>query len=431
MKIKNFKFQKTTIYIPILVIMFFGIVSCENEPINSDVNPGLLITKNSELYNLFTRITTNVDDPLTDIVCVEFSYPFISLVYDENLEIIGEVVLYNNDEFYILLDNLDENHSLSISYPIEATLSDGTNLNITNNEELKIAINNCAQEDIIGYCGSVFEEQGCAWKVPFIEGAENEYAGGVFTVNTNSTLNFNFQNTDYTGVWTFFFIEDVLNFNINISGNSQVAQDWNINFDVQFDDGKIILSSPTNNYTLKKVCELAQEFNIGDTGPAGGIVAYDKGIFSNGWRYIETDAVDLVSEEWGCISGDVTVSGTDEIGFGLMSSAAIANFHLNLQNYSENPAICDAANDGTVTAITALHSQQNQERDWFLPSHSELLLLYDNLHTEGIGGFSNAIYWSASQSGISEAKAIDFSTGESVEIMKNTSGINTRAIRYF
>lgn len=431
MKVKNLRFRKINKYVTVLVILFFTLVSCENEPFSNDVNPGLLITKNSELYNLFARITTNVDDPLTDIVCVEFSYPFITLVYDENLEIIGEVVLNNNDEFFILLDNHEENHSISISYPIQATLSDGTQLNITNNEELKIAINNCAQEDIINYCGSLFEEQGCAWKVPFIDGSDNEYAGGVFTVNENSTLNFNFQNTDYTGTWTFFFIEDILNFNINISGTSQVAQDWNINFDVQFDTGKITLTSPTKKYTLKQGCDFSQEFNVGDIGPAGGIVAYDKGTFSNGWRYIEAATTDLLSEEWGCLSGDISISEIDGVGFGFMSSAAIANFHLDLQDYSGNPGVCNQANDGTIAALTALQYQSNQEKEWFLPSYSELLLLYDNLHIEGLGGFSNAIYWSASQSGISEAKAVDFSTGGTVEIPKNTTGINTRAIRYF
>ena len=31
------------------------------------------------------------------------------------------------------------------------------------------------------------------------------------------------------------------------------------------------------------------DYNIGDLGPAGGIVFYDKGNNKDGWRYIETN----------------------------------------------------------------------------------------------------------------------------------------------
>jgi hypothetical protein len=43
-----------------------------------------------------------------------------------------------------------------------------------------------------------------------------------------------------------------------------------------------------------------QQYKIGDTGPAGGIVFYDKGFVSDGWRYLEaTPAGTEFTADWG------------------------------------------------------------------------------------------------------------------------------------
>lgn len=419
----------------ILILLIVVITtSCENEPVDLSVNSELLIEKNSELYNLFIRMTDNQEDPLVDIVCIKFSYSFLIFTYDENLEIIDETTMSNDSQFYILLDNLPENHSISLSYPIETTLADGTPFSITSNDELKEAINGCAQDEIIGYCNSLFLSQQCVWKVPFIEGANNTYAGGVFSVNNNSSVTFDFQNNEYTGTWIFLFTNDILNFNINLSGNSQVAQDWNINFNVEYIDNTLLLISDTNNYFIKLACEFMDEIEIGEETQLGGIVAFDKSFYSRGWRYIEAHSTDLPSEEWGCLSADIPFTNSEALGNGMLTSATIANYHLGLNDYQNNPGICNPNNNGTVSALTALLLDQNSPEvnpDWFLPSIEELLKLYENLHAEGLGNFVNDIYWSSTQSSESHAIALDFSTGEVLEIPKNTPQIRTRVIRYF
>lgn len=418
----------------VTLVIIFNFTSCENEPVDLSVNSELLIEKNSELYNLFIRMTDNIEDPLVDIVCIEFSYSFLIFTYDENLEIIDETTVSNDSQFYVFLNNLPENHSISLSYPIETTLADGTPFSITTNDELKEAINGCAQEEIIGYCNGLFLSLQCVWKVPFLEDADNTYTGGVFSVNGNSSVNFDFQNNTYTGTWIFFFINNVLNFNINLSGNSPVAQDWNINFNVEYIDKTLLLTSDTNNYFIKLACEFMDEIEVGQETLLSGIVAHDKGQYEKGWRYIEAHSIDLPAEEWGCLSADIPFASFEGIGNGLMSSAAIANYHLDLDDYQNNPDICNSDNNGTVSALTALLLGQNSpdgNPDWFLPSIEELEKLYENLYLEGLGNFANEIYWSSTQTNESDAKALDFSTGEVLEIPKNSTGIRARAISYF
>jgi len=189
------------------IVMVFVFVSCENEPVDFSVNSDLLIAKNSELYNLFIRMTDNSENPLVDIVCIEFNYSFLIFTYNESLEIIDETVVSSNPQFYTFLDNLPENYSISLSYPIETILADGTLISITNNEQLMDAIKVCAEEEIIGICNGLFLSQQCVWKVPFIDGADNTYAGGVFSVNDNSSMSFDFQNTVYTGTWILLIIQ--------------------------------------------------------------------------------------------------------------------------------------------------------------------------------------------------------------------------------
>ena len=51
---------------------------------------------------------------------------------------------------------------------------------------------------------------------------------------------------------------------------------------------------------FKKRCSNTLNYTIGETGPPSGIIAYDKGQYTNGWRHIEVAQNDMVNEEWGC-----------------------------------------------------------------------------------------------------------------------------------
>jgi hypothetical protein len=70
----------------------------------------------------------------------------------------------------------------------------------------------------------------------------------------------------------------------------------------------------------------------------------------------------------------------------------------------------------------------SQLSGWYLPSISELVIMYQN--RTSIGGFSSAIYWSSSQATDTYALGIDFSNGNSSSSAKSSS-LHVRCIRKF
>jgi hypothetical protein len=125
-------------------------------------------------------------------------------------------------------------------------------------------------------------------------------------------------------------------------------------------------------------------YKIGDQGPAGGIIFYDKGVFSDGWRYLEAapDGTDYYAQ-WG--SNGKNIAGTKTtIGSGKQNTQIIAGW---LQQAGESGRAAQICAGLSINGFT----------DWFLPSKDELDLMYKNLKHTGLGGFGNNIYWSSSQ----------------------------------
>ncbi|MDR1900055.1 MAG: hypothetical protein LBQ55_08615 [Treponema sp.] len=121
-------------------------------------------------------------------------------------------------------------------------------------------------------------------------------------------------------------------------------------------------------------------YKIGDTGPAGGIVFYDKGNNSGGWRYLEAAPVgNEFKAQWG--ERDVT-TGT-ELGTGKDNTQRI---RVVLEQ------------EGALTRAAPRCAQLNINgfTDWFLPSKAELAWMYVNLKSNNLGDFSNDWYWSSS-----------------------------------
>lgn len=120
-------------------------------------------------------------------------------------------------------------------------------------------------------------------------------------------------------------------------------------------------------------------YAIGDQGPGGGIVFYDKGEYSDGWRYMEAARESLGRAVWGgyryCMGG----TGGDEIGTGR-------------DNTINHVAHCK---DKHFAAKLALEYRGGGKDDWFLPSKDELILLHETLFLSGLLAHENHHYWSS------------------------------------
>ena len=396
-----------------------------------------VIVKDSDLYQTLQKITTAAEDPLQEITCIDFIYPITLQIYNTDLQVIGVVTIGGDEDFSTFLGDLAADQAISISYPIATTLEDGTEFSVTNNTELKIAIDNCSREDIIAYASSLFGENPvCVWTVPYFKDAENKYAGGVFNSNEDGTLTFSFEGETYNGTWIFLYVGDEFHMNINLEGDSEVATDWNIDRPVQFDGDKIIITNTPTDFVLQQKCETGETYAIGDSGPAGGIVFYDKGSYSLGWRYMEISTTDLGFFEWGCLGSDIPNTMGITVGDGLPNSAAVADFHDNLDDYYLNPAVCNVLNNGTVAAEKALLFEMTGFEtvdDWFLPSQEELLLVYQNLHVAAFGNFTADQYWTSTAVDADNAIAIHFADGsiQTVSKIPTANTVRTRAIRRF
>jgi len=107
----------------------------------------------------------------------------------------------------------------------------------------------------------------------------------------------------------------------------------------------ITITATEENDTLRNICKKygvkSMLYDIGDTGPGGGII-----FFAEGGQYAEC------SGELGKFDGD--------------NAKWVANQHRG---------------GGFI--------------NWRLPNEGELSLMYYNLHRKGLGGFYNSEYWSA------------------------------------
>jgi len=199
----------------------------------------------------------------------------------------------------------------------------------------------------------------------------------------------------------------------------------------------------TSKYGTATVTITGGAATVGTIGPGGGYIFYDKGSYSDGWRYMEAAPASAEfrspfdSRSTGnYISYNETLTG---IGTGRANTEHIISK-------------LDAVNDtGQSAARQCAALQINGLTDWFLPSRDELYEMYFRLALNGnIGGFILGgsgttyewIYWSSScrATGLVgncwETYCLNFYSGVSLTDFGGTSltrhrNLSVRAVRAY
>lgn len=224
------------------------------------------------------------------------------------------------------------------------------------------------------------------------------------------------------------------------------------------------------------------DYKVGDIGPAGGYIFYDRGYYENGWRYLEAapadmkvingvPTVDATSEAYKkaesddqyvlfgyyrktndgadlFVNGTETWQPTDCTGSGI--GDGIRNTQLLLDAMGESAYVVQQyAMTGDKTAKSSAYAAKLVDQltytvggktysDWFIPSLGELNQMYQQLYLKELGGFGAYTYTSSSESNETnyaqkpdQMKAMSFSTGMFDQVVFRGNGNRIRPARAF
>jgi hypothetical protein len=180
-----------------------------------------------------------------------------------------------------------------------------------------------------------------------------------------------------------------------------------------------------------------KEYKVGDRGPAAGWVFYDKGYYSNGWRYLEAAPPEPeFLAMWGLWD---SIKGLESaVGSGKQNTDRIVDF-IRVNAPSRRGFAGQQGVRGEYAAQRCVQLDFNGFKDWFLPSIDELELMYKNLKAKGLGEFKKehdyggTRYYSSTEYDGRHAWTIDFYTGkkESKALLEDFNYAYVRPVRQF
>jgi len=143
----------------------------------------------------------------------------------------------------------------------------------------------------------------------------------------------------------------------------------------------------------------------------GGIVFYLDG---NGGGLIAAPSDQSTGAEWGCYG--INLPGAEGTAIGTGN-----------QNTIDIEAGCTTSG---IAADICANLTLGGYSDWFLPSKDELNLMFVNLHSQGLGGFTSNAYWSSTEDGTTYAWLQYFGIGIQNNLYK-LHPYYVRAVRAF
>jgi hypothetical protein len=160
-------------------------------------------------------------------------------------------------------------------------------------------------------------------------------------------------------------------------------------------------------------------YELGETGPAGGLVFYSKPDTNGGWNFLEAAPQDIGGNQVWYFTTNTSGVNSTSIGSGTINTQIITSLF----------------GAGSYAAYSCSNINFNGYGDWFLPSRNELMKIRENLFINQIGGLSsNQFYWCSSEDSNfpQNAWAVKMtSASENTSSYPKTNTFKVRPIRRF
>ena len=196
----------------------------------------------------------------------------------------------------------------------------------------------------------------------------------------------------------------------NVDEDYGSSYDWDS--EKSYSEGDVVRHEGKLWKALISISDLA----LRNTGPAGGHIFLTPAESGDGYYYEAAPvSTEFVNKQWGKYEELVGGTGT-AIGTGKQNTSNIV------------AAIGETESDRAAQLCNDL--SHNGFTDWFLPSRDELNQMYINLHQQGVGGFSDAGYWSSSEFSAGYSWVQYFNSGNQYQYNKDGAR-RVRAVRAF
>jgi len=216
----------------------------------------------------------NEDEQDDDIECVDIKYPITASTFNSKNELISTVTISNDKELYTFIEDLDEDLIVNVSFPITVILSDGTELQASDLDELEAIIRNgkddCDEDD-----DNDFDDDDCDncttsqlsdiflectdWTVDKLElndiDLEDQYVGYRFNFMADGTLAVESDDDSFSGTWESSGDGNNITVKINVPDLTDFNKTWNLNeIDQEGDENEVDLRSGDDRLRFESDC---------------------------------------------------------------------------------------------------------------------------------------------------------------------------------